>query len=236
MTFRPVLLLAFCLLGSCGRGSEDFAIPVARSIDSVAQAYDGIGLDPEVTNMIHGLKVDRTSPEPTTLLYTIHGKGDFPATVRLTFEADGHGTIMHVAIDFPKTEIRYDGRVVRTVHEATVEKIWLTLLGSTAERIASGEDISGKRVEISRALTALALLTNPKQLRLAQEMERYPEWYIANIDGLSDTAGWSHDGDAGGEDPGIAARMEERKLQQKEREEQVAAEENSRPEDYGQGD
>lgn len=239
---RRILFAVFAslLLAACGRGSEDFAVKVGRPVDKVAAAFDGSAVDPEISSMFPGLKVVRTRPNPNEVLYTIPGDGEFPAAIKLTFEGseDGQSTVIHGAIDVPSTEVKYDGKSM-VISETKVEIIIRALVRSAAKKLEAGKSIEDERRDFARMMTVLAIITDSKKLRLAQDISKYPEWYMAGLgwlSGLGDDGSSPYGEYVGGDDPAYAARQDEFRQQIAERAEREQAEENSRPMDSAQGD
>lgn len=234
-----IAVLLSLLLAGCGRGSEDFTVEVARPVDKVTAAFDGIGLAPEVASLFPGLKVVRTEPGSRTVLYTLPGDGDFPASIKLTFTADGPGTTVHAAIDVPNsTTVKVNGKET-VINEATVEQALRSLMRSAAEKLDEGADIEIPRRDFSRTLTVLAIVTDSKQLRLAQDINRFPDWYESGLGWLSDLGGgndFDYGDDHPRDDPDHAAYEDEFQRQQEERRDQSQAEENAQPMDETHGD
>ncbi len=239
---RRIVFAAFAslLLAACGRGSEDFAVNVGRPVDRVASAFDGTSVDPEISGMFPGLKVVRTRPAKNEILYTIPGNGEFEATIKLTFVGsdDGQSTVIHGAVDVPSTEVTYDGKSM-VISETKVEIIIRALMRSAAKKLEAGKSVEEERRDFSRMLTVLAIITDSKKLRLAQDISKYPEWYMAGLgwlSGLGDSGPNPYGEYVAGDDPGYAARQDEYRQESAERAERAQAEENSRPMDSAQGD
>ncbi len=239
-----ILLVTFAslLLAACGRGNEDFKLNIARPAERVEAAFDHAGVDPEMAGVFAGLKVVRSKPAEGEVLYTIPGDGDFPATVKLTFEPskDGKTTILHAAIDAPSTKVDFDGKTM-VLSEAKVEKMVRGILRSAGKNLEDGEDIAAEQQAFSRLLTMLAIVTDSKKLKLAQDASKYPEWYMSGLGWMSE--GGSYDGpaypygeSAMGEDPGAAAEREESRQQSADRQEQRKVEEAAEPMDDSEGD
>ena len=76
-------------------------VHVTRFNDVQQQVADLV--DAELAGLFPGLKIDRSKPEPGTVLYTIPGTGSFDATVQLTFTPanGGQGSVISVAVDVP---------------------------------------------------------------------------------------------------------------------------------------
>ena len=243
MLHRIVLItFASLLLAACGRGSEDFKLNVARPADKVEAAFDHTGLDAELSGVFPGLKVVRTKPAEGEVLYTLPGDGSFPATIKLTFEPGegGKTTVVHAAIDAPSTKVDFDGKTM-VLSEAKVEKMVRGILRSAAKKLEDGKDIAGEQQAFSRLLTMLAIVTDSKQLKLAQDASKYPEWYLSGLGWMSEGGGYEGPaypyGDAAmGEDPGIAAERDEANQRSADQREQQKAEAAAEPMDDAGGD
>lgn len=228
------VMVSSLLLSACGRGAEDFAVTVQRPTDKVASAFGEIPLDSEFSQLVPGLKVVRTEPKPNEVLYTVPGDGKFPATIKLTFEpsANGQGTTIHAAVDVPSTEVEFGGKSM-VISESKVERMLRDMLGSAKKKLEKGGDIASEKRDLGKVLTVLAIITDSKKLRLAQDVTKYPEWYMSGLGwmggGDGDYASYPYGDHAMGEDPGAAARQEEYK--------QEAARQNAAdPMDEAEGD
>ncbi len=239
---RRLLIVAFAslALAACGRGSEDFTAKIARPVDKVAAAFDNISADNDIASLVPGLKVVRTKPAPHEILYTIPGNGDFPATIKLTFESDAGGqvTVVHAAIDVPSTEVKFGGKDM-VISEGKVEKVIRGLIREAGNKLEKGDSIETERRDFSRMLTVLAIITDSKKLRLVTDISSYPEWYMSGLgwlSGLGDGPANPYGEGDFPDDPGAASRQDEYKQQAAEREERSKAEENAEPMDSARGD
>lgn len=235
-----IALISLIALAGCGRGSEDFTVPVARPVNVVASAFGNKALDGDITPLFPGLKVVRTEPAPNAVLYTFPGDGSFPAAIRFTFEPapDGEGTVIHTAIDVPSTTVVLAGKEM-VISESKVEAMVRGILRAAASKMEEGRDTETEQRDFARMMTVLAIATDSKQLRLARDISNYPEWYLAGL-------GWLTGGGDGpanpygdpteGEDLGMAAAREERRMQRAENEEQAEAAQNARPMDEAVGE
>lgn len=214
--------LTSLLLVACGRGTEDFVVTIDRPTAKVVEAVGKASIDNEFSQLVPGLRIVRTEPAKNEVLYTIPGDGKFPATIKLTFESaeGGQVTVVHAAIDVPSTAVEFGGRAM-VISESKVEKMLRDLLGSARKKLEKGESIETERRDFGRVLTVLAIITDSKKLRLAQDMTRYPEWYASGLGWLgggdSDHVNYPYGDFAGGEDPGAAARQDEYKQQDAQR-------------------
>ncbi len=209
-------LLALLLLGGCGRGSEDFTVHIARPADRVMEVLGHVQLDGELAGHFPSLKVDRTAPNKGEVLYIIPGDGRFPTAIHLTFEEvnGGKETVVHAAVDVPAVKIDLKGND-KVISEFKVERVLRDLIEEAGSKLESGVDTAAQRKQLSQLLTALAIVTDSKQLALAKDMERNPDWYMSGFDSLYDGDDRAEDGDraapaygnpAVGEDPNATAR------------------------------
>lgn len=209
-------LLALLLLGGCGRGSEDFTVHIARPADRVMEVLGHVQLDGELAGHFPSLKVDRTAPNKGEVLYTIPGDGRFPTAIHLTFEEvnGGKETVVHAAVDVPPVKVDFAGKD-KVISEFKVERVLRDLIEEAGSKLESGVDTVAQRKQLSQLLTALAIVTDSRQLALAKDMERNPDWYMGGFDSLYDGDDGEEPGDraapaygnpAIGEDPNAAAR------------------------------
>ena len=235
-----VAAMAVLLLGGCGRGDEDFTVRVARPPERVMQELGHAGLDGEVSGHFPGLKVERSEPATNEVLYTIPGDSNFPAAIHLTFEAvdGGKETVVHAAVDVPAVKVSLKGQS-KVISEFKVETVLRQLVEKVGKRLEEGSDTVAERKEMSQLLTGLAVVTNSKQLRLALDMEKSPDWYQGGFgswyddDDRGDGAGPGYGNAAVGEDPEVAVREQE--YREKERTAQAAAPMNDAEGDDARG-
>lgn len=239
---RRIVLAVFAslLLAACGRGGEDFTVTVARPADKVGAAFGKVGLDAEITSLFPGLKVERSNPAANEVAYRLPGDGDYPATIKLTFESTGNGqeTLVRAAIDMPSTTVKFDDKDM-VISESKVEWMVRGLLRSAAKKLENGASIETERRDFSRLLTVLAIISDSKQLRLANDMSKYPDWYMQGLGwlgGIGEGPSYPYGEGAYGDDPAAAARQDDYKQKRAEREAQSEAEENARPMDDARGE
>lgn len=233
-------LLALLLLGGCGRGSEDFTVHIARPADRVKDVLGHAALDGKFTALFPGLKVERTAPSKDEVLYTVPGDASFPATIHLTFEAldGGKATVVHAAVDVPPVRLELEGKA-KEISEFKVERALRKIVEDMRSKLEAGGDISQPSKDFSELLSALALVTDSKQLKLALDMERNPDWYMGSLgsiydgdDGSEERGGEpapAYGNPAYGDDPNASARHQQ--YAEKER-----ADEASRPMNDAQGE
>lgn len=224
-------LMAVLMLGGCGRGSEDFTVHIARPTDRVMDVLGHAQLDAEIASHFPSMKIDRTAPAKGEVVYTVPGDGRFPAMIHLTFEAvnGGKETVVHAAVDVPAVKVDFAG-VDKVISEFKVERVLRELIEEAGSKLESGVDPAPQRKQLSALLTVLAIVTDSKQLAMAKDMERNPDWYMGGFDSLYDGGNDDDSGDraapaygnpAVGEDPNAAARRQGWK--DKERAEEASA-------------
>lgn len=227
------MILALLLLGGCGRGSEDFTVRIARPADRVMEVLGHAELDGLIASHFPGLKIERSQPASNEVLYTVPGDGRFPAAIHLTFEAasDGNETVVHAAVDVPPVNVELDGKA-KVISETKVERVLKDLIESVRTKIESGGDTAGPQKDLSQLLSTLAIVTDSRQLKLAKNMERNPDWYMRDFntlyDGEDEEDRGQRDGPAPaygnpaiGDDPGAVARQQQ--YNEKERAEDASA-------------
>ncbi len=227
------MILTLLLLGGCGRGSEDFTVRIARPADRVMQVLGHAELDRLIAGRFPGLKIERTQPASNEVLYTVPGDGRFPAAIHLAFEAvnGGKETVVHAAVDVPPVKVDFDGKT-KVISETKVERALKDLIESVRTKLEAGGDTAGPEKDLSQLLSELAIVTDSKQLKLAQNMQRNPGWYMGGLDSNYDgenkedrdrTEGPApaYGNPAIGEDPNAAARQQQYK--DKERAEDASA-------------
>jgi hypothetical protein len=235
-----VAVLAALLLGGCGRGSEDFTVRIARPPERVIQVLGHGELDADLREHFPGLKIERTEPAENEVLYSIPGDSSFPAAIHLTFEAVNSGTetVVHAAVDVPAAKVSLKGKG-KVISEIKVEKVLRELVEKVGSKLEEGGDTAAERKDFSQLLTALAIVTDSKQLRLAIDMESNPERYMGDLDSLYDGEDGDEaaqaDGDAlVGDDPSAATRRQEYK--EKEHAAKAAAPMDDAEADEAEGD
>ena len=181
------MILALLLLSGCGRGSEDFTVRIARPADRVIEVLGHAELDGRIASYFPGLKLERTRPTSNEVLYTMPGDGSFPAVIHLTFESANGDTVVHAAVDVPSVKVALEGKN-KVISEFKVERALKELIETVRTKLEAGNDTAVPQKDLSQLLTALAIVTDTRQVKLAQEIQRNPESYM-------DTYGWLYDGD-----------------------------------------
>ncbi|MFM5895740.1 MAG: hypothetical protein ACKOQM_15105 [Novosphingobium sp.] len=232
-------LLALLLLSGCGSGSEDFSVQIARPTDRVKDVLGRAAIDTKFSGLFPGLRIERSAPSKDEVLYTVPGDGSFPATIRLTFEAldGGKATVVHAAVDVPPLKLQLEGKA-QQISEFKVERALRKIVEDMRSKLEEGGDVAQPSKDFSELLSALALVTDSKQLKLALDMERNPDWYMGRLgsiyggdDGNDNRAGEpapAYGNPAFGEDPNAPARRQQYA-------EKARAEEASRPMNDAQG-
>ena len=221
--------LALLLLNGCGRGSEDFAVRIARPADRVAQVLGHGELDSELSGHFPGMKLQRAAPTNNDVVYTLAGDGAFPAVIHLTFEPvdGGKATVVHAAIDVPAAKIVMKGKT-KEISEFRVERALKELVEKIGSKLEEGRDTAAERKEFSQILTVLEIVSSSKLLRRFTELADNPGASMRDWSELYDGGGDYGDGGAQpygraatGVDPAVAVREQE--YREKERNSRAAA-------------
>ncbi len=190
------------VLTACGIGAarEDFAVTKAEPVAAAFAALSGGALPPELRVLFPGLKVVRSRPDDSSVLYTIPASDGTESTILLNFEsADGGGsTIVHAAVQVPAIRAQVAGQN-KVISEAKVE---LELRGLITDK--SGE---AARQELSGLLAAVAIATDAKAMVEAQRLMKDPRSRAAALEALGDDLYEPYDAEA---DADSADRVEGR--------------------------
>lgn len=157
---RIGIALGALALTGCGGGiggeTQDFAVTIARPPASVFAAFAQVSGEGGAV-FYPGLKVDRSKPSDTSLLFTIPSSGSSSSTVRFDFVPinDGKGTELRAFVDVPPITRTIDGKR-KVVSETKVENELEKIL----KRIGSGSDAAAN--DVSDLLVAVAVATNLK--------------------------------------------------------------------------
>jgi hypothetical protein len=167
------------VLSACGTGSarEDFAVTKAEPITTTFAALSSGALPAEVSAFLPALKLVRSRPDETSVLYTIPASDGTESTILLTFEsAEGGGsTIVHAAVHVPALRVWIAGQH-KVISEAKIE---LELRGLIADK--SGRDA---REALSGLLAAVAIATDAKAIVEIQRLNKDPQGSAAALEAI----------------------------------------------------
>lgn len=176
---RPTAAAALLLLlpAACGQGGEDFTVTVDRPEAKVMPAFAVLTPDPQLGQLIPGIRVNRDKPDAHTVVYTIPAKNLEPVTIRLAF---GPGetvnqTAIHATIDIPPVPAALPGNKV--LSEAKVAEQLQKLLIGAGRKLARGQPVEREQAELGLLLSAVAIAADPAKTRMAMEIAKNPDWY-----------------------------------------------------------
>lgn len=169
------MLAALALSGCGGAGGEDFALTVKRPVAQVAAPFSDVQLPPEARMLFPGLKIDRSRPSDSEVLYSFPVEGKEPGIVRLVFESTegGKATVVHATVEVPAITANIGG-ALKVISEAKVERKLKRLMEDSISGLEAGSSGESARAEFSGLLAALAIATNKQALARAQELIKDP--------------------------------------------------------------
>lgn len=173
------LLAAVTLAGTlsaCGRSNtEDFALTVKRPIASVFTPFSDVQIAAEARTLFPTLKLMRTRPSDTEVLYTFPVEGQDPAIIRLVFESTqgGKATIVHATVNVPAIKTVIDGKP-KVLSEILVELGLRKLIKAAATGMEAGSSGVEASKEFAGLLTMLAIATDKQAMLRAQELLKDP--------------------------------------------------------------
>lgn len=179
MRYKAALLSFALVLSACGTGfaQEDFAVTKAEPVAASFAALGASTFPPELRVIFPGLKLVRTRPDDTSVLYTIPASGGEESTILLTFEtaADGRGSVVHAAVHVPAMRANIAGQQ-KVISEAKIERELQALITDK-----TGDDA---RLKLSALLAAIAIATDAKAIVEVQRLMKDPQRYGAALEGL----------------------------------------------------
>lgn len=179
MLGKAVLLSFAVVLSACGTGfaQEDFAVTKAEPVAASFAALGASTFPPELRAIFPGLKLVRTRPDDTSVLYKIPASGGAESTILLTFEtaADGRGSVVHAAVHVPAVRASIAGQQ-KVISEAKIERDLQALITDK-----TGDDA---RLQLSALLAAIAIATDAKAIVEVQRLMKDPQRYGAALEGL----------------------------------------------------
>lgn len=190
-------------LSACGRnGSEDFALTVKRPVASVFAPFSDVQVQSEARRMFPTLKLQRTRPSDSEVLYTFPVEGEDPAVIRLRFEStdDGRATIVHATVDVPAITMVIGGKP-KVVSEFLVEAGLRRLIRNATAGLEAGSSGADASMEFAALLTALAIATDKQAMARATELINDPAKAAVAMAALGGGEYFGSGGASGSENP-----------------------------------
>lgn len=176
---RAIVLGLALILSACDNTAlrEDFAVAKAEPVAASFAALGASTFPPEMRVIFPGLKLVRTRPDDTSVLYTIPASGGEESTILLTFEtaADGRGSMVHAAVHIPAVRASIAGQQ-KVISEAKIERELQALITDK-----TGDDA---QLKLSALLAAIAIATDAKAIVEVQRLMKDPQRYGAALEGL----------------------------------------------------
>ena len=173
---RTTAWLLPALLTACGSGDgEDFAVDVKRTPAQVYAPLAGAETG-DARLVLPGIRIERTRPSDTEILYTIPGSGDFASTIRFQLEpqAGGAATRIHAFVHIPAVRATLDGQL-KELSERKVEAAVESVVKAAARSLEMGSSATSETRELAALLTGVAIATDKTLLAKALDLRANPE-------------------------------------------------------------
>jgi hypothetical protein len=223
-------------LTGCGRSNaEDFALEIERPVAAVFSPFSDVQIAAAARTLFPTLKLQRTRPSDTEVLYTFPVEGEDPAVIRLVFETanGGKSTIVHATVNVPAIKTVVDGKP-RVLSEALVELGLRKAIRAAAGGVQNGSSAQVSSQEFAGLMTMLAIATDKQAMVRAQELMKDPAQMAAAAamldEGLYDTYDAERDAESVDRPRGDSIEASDPNAAH-EREEEARADERSREQD-----
>ena len=163
------------LLAGCGSGGEDFTVEVNRPPVAVITPLLDIDIG-EARALFPGIKVIRSRPNDSEIVYTMPSGENGDAVIRLRLEPlrDGKATLIHATVDTPATQAKIDG-VTKVLSEAKVERELAKVLRETGKNLEQRSSTIDDTKQLSGLMLGVAISVNKDFVRIAQDLKSHPE-------------------------------------------------------------
>jgi hypothetical protein len=174
------------LLAGCSGGAEDFTVEVNRPPVAVVLPLLDIDIA-EARSAFPGIKVIRSRPNDSEIVYTIPSEGNADAVIRLRLEPlrDGNATLIHASVDTPATSAVVGG-ITKVLSETKVEHELEKLLRQTGKNLEQRSSTHADTQKLSGLMLAVAISVSKNFVRVAQDLKDHPERLAAATWDLSD--------------------------------------------------
>jgi len=174
------------LLAGCGSGGEDFTVEVNRPPVAVVTPLLDVDIG-EARTAFPGIKVVRSRPNDSEIVYTMPSSGNGDAVIRLRLEPlrDGQATLIHASVDAPATQAKIDG-VTKFLSETKVEHELEKVLRQAGRNLEHRTSTLADTQAFSGLLLAVAISVNKDYVQIAQDLKSHPEKLAAMTWDLED--------------------------------------------------